>query len=158
MSASARRRSPTPRRLGLIIMGRNPLAVDLVGARLLGFNLEDVPYLKKAVERGYLPARLKDVKLMGDLTSIAGLDSQAQRVQPYDDEFYRWHDVEKELKRLKSPLRFYWGHSSQTGPGALPAASWGSRCISPLPSGMPAQKPSRGESRRSWSSAGLRKR
>lgn len=107
--------SPTPRRLGLIIMGRNPLAVDLVGARLLGFNLEDVPYLKKAVERGYLPARLRDVKLMGDLTSIAGLDRQAQRVQPYDDEFYRWHNVEKELKRLKSPLRFYWGRSSSDG-------------------------------------------
>jgi len=107
--------SPTPRRLGLIIMGRNPLAVDLVGARLLGFDLEDVPYLKKAVERGHLPARLKDVKLMGDLTSIAALDSQAKRIQPYDDEYYRWHEVEKELKRLNSPLRFYWGHSSSEG-------------------------------------------
>jgi uncharacterized protein (DUF362 family) len=107
--------SPTPRRLGLIIMGRNPLAVDLVGARLLGFNLENVPYLKKAVERGYLPARLKDVRLMGDLASIAALDKQAKRVQPYDDEFYWWHDVEKELKRLKSPIRFYWGHSSSDG-------------------------------------------
>ena len=107
--------SPTPRRLGLVIMGRNPLAVDLAGARLLGFDLDDVPYLRRAVERGYRPARLADVKLMGDLTSIAALDRQAKRVGPYDDEFLRWHDVEKELKRLGSPIRFYWGPSSSDG-------------------------------------------
>jgi uncharacterized protein (DUF362 family) len=100
---------PSPRRLGLVIMGRNPLAVDLVGARLLGFNLEDVPYLQETVARGYAPARLKDVTIMGDLKSIADLDRHARRVQPYDDEFYRWHDVAKELKRLQSPIRFYWG-------------------------------------------------
>ncbi len=102
---------PSPRRLGLVIMGRNPLAVDLVGARLLGFNLEDVPYLQEAVERGYAPSRLKDVKMLGDLKTIADLDRYARRVQPYDDEFYNWHDVEKELKRLQSPLRFFWGYT-----------------------------------------------
>ncbi|HOT46203.1 MAG TPA: DUF362 domain-containing protein [Spirochaetota bacterium] len=102
---------PTPRRLGLVIMGRNPLAVDLVGARLLGFNLEDVPYLQETVARGYAPARLKDVTITGDLKSVADLDRHARRVQPYDDEFYHWHDVEKELKRLRSPIRFYWGYS-----------------------------------------------
>lgn len=100
---------PTPRRLGLILMGRNPLAVDLVGARLLGFELEDVPYLKRAVERGYGPKRLKDVKLMGDLKSIADLDRYAKRVQPYDNEFFKWHDVEREFKRLETPMRFFWG-------------------------------------------------
>jgi uncharacterized protein (DUF362 family) len=104
---------PTPRRLGLLIMGRNPIAVDLVGARLLGQNLEDVPYLKRAVERGYTPTRLEDVVLGGDIISIEGLDNQARRILPYDDEFYRWQDVEKELKRLKSPLRFFWGYTRE---------------------------------------------
>ena len=102
---------PSPRRLGLIIMGRNPLAVDLVGARLLGFDLGDVPYLQRAVERGYAPVRLKDVKLKGDLKTIKDLDRQARRIQPYDDEYYQWHDVNKELKRLRSPLRFFWGYT-----------------------------------------------
>lgn len=106
---------PTPRRLGLVIMGRNPLAVDLVGARLLGFNLDDVPYLKEAVARGYKPARLKDVRISGDLKSVADLDRYARRIQPYDDDFYSWHDVGKELKRLQSPLRFYWGHTKPDG-------------------------------------------
>ena len=102
---------PSPRRLGLVLMGRNPVAVDLVGARLLGFNLEDVPYLKEAVDRGYGPASLKDVKLLGDLKRVADVDRYACRVQPYDDEFYNWHDVEKELKRLQSRIRFYWGYT-----------------------------------------------
>jgi len=102
---------PTPRRLGLVIMGRNPLAVDLVGARLLGFDLGDVPYLQRAVERGYAPVRLKDVRLKGDLTTIQDIDRQAERIQPYDDQYFQWHDVNKELKRLRSPLRFYWGYT-----------------------------------------------
>ncbi len=110
---------PTPRRLGLIIMGRNPLAVDLVGARLLGYDLDDVPYLRAAVDRGYRPGRLRDVTLLGDVKSIAEIDRRAKRVGPYDDEFYRWQDVGRELERLGSPLRFYWG---PTKPG-------GERCL-----------------------------
>lgn len=104
---------PTPRRLGLVIMGRNPLAVDLVGSRLLGYCLEDVPYLKRAVERGYAPARVEDVALSGDVTTIEDLDQHAKRIMPYDDEFYRWQDITKELTRLKSPLRFFWGYTRE---------------------------------------------
>ncbi len=100
---------PDMRKLGLILMGRNPVAVDLVATRLLGFGLDDIPYLKLATERGYSPTRLEDVPLAGDLTSIADLDEQAKRLMPYDDAYYRWQDVNKELDRLNSPLRFYWG-------------------------------------------------
>ena len=110
---------PTPRRLGLLIMGRNPLAVDLVGARLLGYDLDDVPYLRAAADRGYRPRRLGEVKLLGDLTSIAAIDRRAKRAGPYDEEFYRWQDVGRELDRIGSPLRFYWG---PTKPG-------GKRCL-----------------------------
>ena len=100
---------PTPRKLGLILMGDNPLAVDLVGARLLGYDLADVPYLNLAVERGYTPSSLDDVDLQGDITSIIGLDRHARRIHPYDGEFHRWQDVGAELDRMKSPIRFYFG-------------------------------------------------
>ncbi|MBI9074237.1 MAG: DUF362 domain-containing protein [Desulfatibacillum sp.] len=100
---------PTPRKMGLILMGDNPLAVDLVGARLLGYDIEDVAYLKLAVERGYTPASLDEVDLRGDITTLSALDEHAQRIHPYDDEFHRWQDVNKELDRLKSPIRFYFG-------------------------------------------------
>jgi uncharacterized protein (DUF362 family) len=100
---------PIMRKLGLVIMGTNPVAVDLVAARLLGFSAADVPYLQLAIDRGYTPEKLEDVKIEGDLTSIDDLDEQAKRLQPYDEEFYRWQDVNTELERLNSPMRFYWG-------------------------------------------------
>jgi len=100
---------PTARKLGLIIMGTNPVAVDLVAARLLGLGIDDVPYLKKAVNRGYTPTNLEEIKIDGDLTSIEDLDEHAKRIMPYDDEYHRWQDVNKELTRLNSPMRFLWG-------------------------------------------------
>jgi len=118
---------PTPRKLGLIIMGTNPLAVDLVGARLLGYDLDDVPYLKQAVERGYLPAGLDQVVISGDLNRIDDLDRAAQRIMPYDDAYQRWQDIHKELARMKSPIRFFWGYSkaadkSKCGTGCVMGA------------------------------------
>lgn len=100
---------PTRRKLGLVIMGTNPLAVDIVGARLLGLQAEDVPYLKATIRRGYAPECIDKVIIDGDLKSISDLDEQAKRLMPYDDEFYRWQDIEKELKRMNSPMRFMWG-------------------------------------------------
>ncbi len=100
---------PTSRKLGLMIMGTNPLAVDIVGSRLLGLDARDVPYLKAAMDRGYTPIGIDGIVLDGDLKTIAEIDEQAKRLMPYDDEFYRWQDVEKELKRMNSPMRFYWG-------------------------------------------------
>jgi uncharacterized protein (DUF362 family) len=107
---------PTPRKLGLIIMGSNPLAVDIVGSRLLGLDARDVPYLKAAMDRGYTPTSIDQIIIDGDLKSIGEIDEQAKRLMPYDDEFFRWQDVEKELKRMNTPMRFFWGpyRKSQT--------------------------------------------
>jgi uncharacterized protein (DUF362 family) len=104
---------PTPRKLGLIIMGTNPLAVDLVGARLLGYNLKDVPYLQRAVERGYMPSDISDIRITGDLHSIEDLDKAAERLLPYDDEYFKWQNIEKDLARLECPIRFYWGYTNR---------------------------------------------
>jgi len=111
---------PAPRTLGLLLMGRNPVAVDLVAARLLGLRLEDVPYLQAAVDRGYTPASLEEVTIDGDLAGIDDLDAQARRLLPYDNAFTRWQDVSRELERLKSPIRFFWGPYSRAS---------GDRCL-----------------------------
>ena len=105
---------PTPRRLGLILMGRNPLAVDIVGARLLGHSVGEVPHLKRAVERGYGPASPDDVTLLGDITTLEELDCHARRILPYDEEFRRWRDIGHELELLGVPWRFVWGPSRTT--------------------------------------------
>ena len=100
---------PTHRKLGLVIMGTNPMAVDIVGARLLGLGIEDVPYLQAAVNRGYTPTGIDQTTITGDLKNVEEIDEQAKRLMPYDDEFYRWQDIEKELRRLNSPMSFCWG-------------------------------------------------
>ena len=83
--------------------------MDLVGARLLGLAPEDVPYLKRAVERGYGPASLDQVELLGDLEDLSQVEEAAKRLEPYDAEFYLWQDIATELERLETPMRFVWG-------------------------------------------------
>ncbi|MFC1889154.1 DUF362 domain-containing protein, partial [Thermodesulfobacteriota bacterium] len=111
---------PTPRNLGVILMGRNPVAVDLVAARLLGFGLDDVPYLEAAVRRGYGPASLEAIDIRGDFESIDDLDRRARCIMPHDDEYFRWQDINREMKRLDSPIRLAWGPYLEGG---------GDRCL-----------------------------
>lgn len=108
---------PIPRQLGLILMGKNPIAVDLVASQFLGLRGEkDVGYLAAAIRRGYRPARVEDVELLGDAKSLADLEKFSQRIQPFDEEFYRWQNVSKELERMRSPLKFYHGpYSHRSG-------------------------------------------
>jgi uncharacterized protein (DUF362 family) len=46
---------PTPRPAGLIIAGLNPVAVDLVCARLMGFDWEKIPMLRRALDEHRFP-------------------------------------------------------------------------------------------------------
>lgn len=100
---------PTPRQLGVLILGVNPVAVDLVGSRIMGYHRDDIGYLKRAVERGYRPATLEEIKITGDYYSLADLDRLGERLKPYDDDWYRWDNVPRELERLKSPVKLFQG-------------------------------------------------
>jgi hypothetical protein len=100
---------PSPRKLGLVIMGTNPIAVDMVGARLLGVGIDQIPYLKAAISRGYGPGDIGEIILKGAVTTAEALDTWAAKLLPHDEEFHRWQDIEKELTRLNSPMRFFWG-------------------------------------------------
>jgi uncharacterized protein (DUF362 family) len=56
--------SPTAKESGVILSGHNPLAVDLIATRLMGFNFRKIPMLRNAVNRPWL-------KLWGgDVTAI----------------------------------------------------------------------------------------
>lgn len=45
----------TPRHMGLMLAGPDPYMLDRIGARLLGVNESEIPYLIAAVQRGLLP-------------------------------------------------------------------------------------------------------
>ncbi|WP_236777836.1 hypothetical protein [Anoxybacter fermentans] len=49
----------------LIIAGTNPVAVDVVGARLLGFRLQAVHYMDQLIRIGYEEGDLTKVTLKG---------------------------------------------------------------------------------------------
>jgi len=60
----------------VLLGSRNVVAADLVGARIFGFEVDDVPQLKLSLERGYGDGIRgpEDIVLSGDLKSLDGID------------------------------------------------------------------------------------
>ena len=56
--------------LRVLVAGANVVATDMVGARIYGLTLDDVPHLKLAVERGYSDGvqSLDDIEIVGDIS------------------------------------------------------------------------------------------
>ena len=100
---------PHDRKLGLLIMGDNPVAVDIVGARLYGFEPEDVDYLDAAIQRGFGPSSLDEIELTGDLISVSDLDGYRSRLQPDDEVWDEWQDVNETSKAIGAPIRYFHG-------------------------------------------------
>jgi uncharacterized protein (DUF362 family) len=60
--------TPTPYPLHLIVMGVNPVAVDVVSSHILGLEAGEVDHIRISAERGYGPLLLKDIEITGDVT------------------------------------------------------------------------------------------
>jgi len=60
--------TPTPFPLGLILMGTNPVAVDSIGARIVGLDPRDVGHIRLSAERGIGPMSLDEIEVGGDVT------------------------------------------------------------------------------------------
>ncbi len=75
--------SGQPVDLGVVIVGTNPLAVDLVCAAALGLDPGGVDFLQEAAARGLSPTRLDEVQILGDLT-LVDLRTRAARVELAD--------------------------------------------------------------------------
>ena len=56
----------SPRHMGALLAGENPHKVDLLCARLIGLNREDVPTLEAALERGLIPERAEELNIFGN--------------------------------------------------------------------------------------------
>ena len=51
--------------MGLIVAGTSPLATDMVGAMLMGFDLNEIPAIVLAHETGMLPKTLNEIEIRG---------------------------------------------------------------------------------------------
>lgn len=59
---------------GKILISQDPLALDVVGAKMLKLRLEDVPILMTAKERNLGEGRIEAIELMGDYQAIPTLE------------------------------------------------------------------------------------
>ena len=55
----------TPRHMGALLAAENGHALDLLGARLMGLGVNDVPTLKAAFARGYVPETAEQLSVNG---------------------------------------------------------------------------------------------
>jgi uncharacterized protein (DUF362 family)/Pyruvate/2-oxoacid:ferredoxin oxidoreductase delta subunit len=67
--------SGTPRELGLLLFGRDALAMDVVACEIIGANTREIPTNRIAGERGLGTARMEDIQLSGvELGDVAVSD------------------------------------------------------------------------------------
>lgn len=96
--------SPYPVHLGAILISNEPLACDMVAAKILGYEPEKVVHLVEARERGYGSLDFNDITVSGDIT----IEELADRVKDVESPF-------QDLSKLDSPLTFYEGTNKSSG-------------------------------------------
>ncbi len=96
--------SPYPVHLGAILISNDPLACDMVAAKILGYDPNQVTHLVEASNRGYGSLDFDDIRVSGDI-SIPELRNRIQDVEsPFQD-----------LNKLDTPLSFYEGINKSSG-------------------------------------------
>ncbi|MFZ5572020.1 MAG: DUF362 domain-containing protein [Thermodesulfobacteriota bacterium] len=96
--------SPYPVHLGAILIANEPLACDMVAARILGYTPESVRHLAEARDRGYGSLDFSDITVSGDIT----MEELADRIKGVESPF-------QDLSKLDSPLTFYEGVNKGSG-------------------------------------------
>jgi uncharacterized protein (DUF362 family) len=74
--------------MGLIVAGTSPLATDMVGSLLMGFEHADVPAIVLAHKTGMLPLNIADIEVRG----LAIDQCKRQFVKP---NIVRWNNINK---------------------------------------------------------------
>jgi uncharacterized protein (DUF362 family) len=93
--------------LGAILIANDPLAIDMVAARILNYQPEDVGHLVEARDRGYGTLDWRDIEITGDV-SIEELSDKTSKIEtPYS---LNW-----DVQEVKTPVKFYQGINPQSG-------------------------------------------
>ncbi len=72
--------------MGLIVAGTNPLATDMVAARIMGFKMDEVPTFLLAQKAGMTPTSFEDIEVRGE--QIANVERALQRPQ-----IFAWNSI-----------------------------------------------------------------
>jgi hypothetical protein len=79
IAGEGRMLTPIPRKLDLIVMGNNQVAVDSVCCRIIGVDPMEVEHIRLAHERGFGPVDQAKIKLSGDVS----LDEAKRRAKGF---------------------------------------------------------------------------
>ena len=72
-----------PRKIGAIVCSKNPVAVDIVGARIMNVAPTQIPTIQKGIERNYLKS-VDDVEVVGDkVADLIITDFDKRTPNPY---------------------------------------------------------------------------
>jgi uncharacterized protein (DUF362 family) len=99
--------SPYPFHLGVVMISNDPLASDMVAAKILNYQPEDVLHLVEARERGYGSLDFDDIEIAGD----ADIGELAAKTSQIDSPYPAHHSLHK----VKTPIKFYEGINRDTG-------------------------------------------
>lgn len=95
--------SPYPVDLGAVLISNDPLAIDMVAAKIMNYDTKDVAHLVEASERGYGTLDFDDIEVSGDIT-IEELAAKTGGIEsPFQD-----------LQKLDIPIKFYEGVNKKT--------------------------------------------
>ncbi len=92
--------SGEPRQIGVVIAGRDPVAVDVVSSSVLGVSLERLPLIRAAAAGGYGETQLDRITVVGE--SIASVTIKHFRLPP--QEHLEWRLPEWARTVLKDAL------------------------------------------------------
>jgi uncharacterized protein (DUF362 family) len=96
--------SPYPFHLGAMLISNDPLATDMVAARILNYQPEEVEHLVEASRRGYGSLDFDDIEVTGDI----GIEELAEKTRGIESAF-------QDLQKVKTPIKFYEGVNPKTG-------------------------------------------
>jgi len=69
----------------MIIAGTNPLATDMVAARIMGFEDSEVPTFTKAIESGMKPSTVAEIEIRGEKLGSVQLALKKPAITPWAD-------------------------------------------------------------------------
>ncbi len=74
----------------LIIAGTNPLATDMVAARIMGFDKSEVPTFTVAIKEGMKPSDLQEIEIRGELIENVQQNFKKPQILNWKDIHTSW--------------------------------------------------------------------
>jgi uncharacterized protein (DUF362 family) len=96
--------APNNVHLGLVMVADDPVAMDIVANRVLGYDPTECVHLMEAMKRGYGPPSIDDVTIEGDIT----IDELQKTTAGFYSEY-------QDIQKLDTPIRFYSGNDPDRG-------------------------------------------